>query len=78
MRGQVERLRRHACGVLTALAEGQGAGGRIGAVDRDLKALREAMADEDPRAPEAEVHAAVAFGLQEVRRTLDRLVEAQG
>jgi len=56
----------------------KGARERIGAVDRDLASLREAMEDEDPRAPEHEVHAAVAFGLREVRRTLDRLVEAQG
>ncbi len=76
MRGQVGRLRQHAVEVLVRLAEGQGTAGRIGAVDRDLRDLREAMEDEDPRAPEHEVHAAVAFGLQEVRRTLQRLVEA--
>lgn len=76
MRGQVGRLRRHAVEVLLTLAAGYSAGGQIGAVDGDLQDLREAMEDEDPRAPEYEVHAAVAFGLQEVRRTLQRLVEA--
>ena len=78
MRDRVGRLRAHAVEVLVALSEGKGARERIGAVDRDLASLREAMEDEDPRAPEHEVHAAVAFGLREVRRTLDRLVEAQG
>jgi uncharacterized membrane protein YccC len=76
MRSQVGRLREHAVEVLARLAEDKGARERIRAVDRDLRDLREAMKDEDPRAPEHEVHAAVAFGLQEVRRTLQRLVEA--
>jgi hypothetical protein len=36
------------------------------------------MREDDPWSPEHEAHAAVAFGLREVRRTLLDLLEAQG
>jgi hypothetical protein len=49
----------------------------MGAMDATLERLREAMGAEDPRAPEHEVHEAVAFGLREVRRTLRGLAEAE-
>lgn len=86
---QVEGLRRDACAVLLHMAdrhgaEKQGAAGRrepeerIAAIDATLERLRAALADEDPGAPEHELHGAVAFGLREVRRTLAALVDAQG
>jgi uncharacterized membrane protein YccC len=76
MRDQVERLRRDACTVLTRLAEGKDEGSRIGAIDATLDELRDRLGEEDPHAAEHEVHAAVAFGLREVRRTLGALIEA--
>jgi uncharacterized membrane protein YccC len=76
MAAEVEGLRRAACEALTAMAEGRGPG-RMGAMDATLERLREAMGAEDPRAPEHEVHEAVAFGLREVRRTLRALAEAE-
>jgi uncharacterized membrane protein YccC len=78
MRDQVERLRRDTCHVLTRMAEGRGEGRRMGAIDATLEELRERLDAEDPRAAEHEVHAAVAFGLREVRRTLGALIEAEG
>lgn len=80
MRNQVERLRRNAVEVLRALSEGReaAAGQRLGAMDATLERLREAMQEDDPLSAEHEAHAAVAFGLREVRRTLLDLIEAQG
>lgn len=80
MRDQVESLRRDAVAVLRRLSEGRegAAGRRLGAMDGALERLRVAMGEEDPRGPEHEAHAAVAFGLREVRRTLLDLIEAQG
>ncbi|CAA9414958.1 MAG: hypothetical protein AVDCRST_MAG15-1828 [uncultured Rubellimicrobium sp.] len=78
MRDQVHALRRDTCAVLTGMAEGRDAGGRMGAIDATLGELRRRLDEEDPHSPEHEVHAAVAFGLREVRRTLAALVEVQG
>ncbi len=80
MRDQVGRLRGNAVEVLRALSEGReaAAGRRMGAMDAPLERLREAMGEDDPWSPEHEAHAAVAFGLREVRRTLLDLIEAQG
>ena len=81
---QVKALRRDACAVLLHMADGPRAGGRrepekrLDAIDAALDRLRAALADEDPGAPEHELHGAVAFGLREVRRTLAALVDAQG
>ena len=77
MRDQVEALRRDACAVLTGLAEGRRGGRRIGAIDATLGELRRRLDAEDARSPGHEVHAAVAFGLREVRRTLAALIAAQ-
>ncbi len=77
MRGEVEALRRVACGVLIGMAEGrQPTGRRIEAIDATLERLRAAM-ELEPFGADHEVQDAVAFGLGEVRRTLTRLVEAQ-
>jgi hypothetical protein len=77
MRGQVGGLRREAVAVLTALAEERaGAGARVEAMEDTLTQMREGIQAEDPHEPEHELHAAVAFGLREVRRTLDALVTA--
>ncbi len=77
MRGQVGGLRREACAVLTGLADGTpGAGARVEGMERTLAQMRAGIEAEDPREPEHELHAAVAFGLREVRRTLDALVAA--
>jgi hypothetical protein len=77
MRGEVEVLRRQACGVLIGMAEGRPAEGRrIDDIDAALERLRAAM-ESEPYGAEHEVQDAVAFGLGEVRRTLTRLIEAE-
>jgi uncharacterized membrane protein YccC len=74
MRNQVGGLKRDACAVLTALAEGRRqVQAPIRAMDKTLARLRRAMEAEDVGAEEGELNAAVAFGLSEVRRTLGAL-----
>lgn len=78
LRDRVGVLRRDACDVLEGMANGaRRVDRRIGAIDATLGELRQALDEEDPAAPEHEVHSTVAFGLQEVRRTLAALIEAQ-
>lgn len=88
LRGQVEQLRRSACRVLTALAEGkepeeEGSGGDaaekvgdLGGIDAALSRLREAQAEDDPTSDLHRTRNALAFGLHEVRRSLVALIEA--
>lgn len=77
MRDQVARLRREACAALLGLSEGRREGARMAEIDALLAGMRTALEAEDARAPGHELHAAVAFGLREVRRTLLALARAQ-
>lgn len=78
LREEVDALRRDACEVLTSLAEGDRTPGPgIRRMDRALGALHDSLASDDPASDRYRTRAALAFGLQEVRRTLAALVEAQ-
>lgn len=72
---EVSALRRQACDMLRALAEGQERsedGTRQ--IDETLKGLKAALADDDPRSDLHLSRNALAFGLYEVRKALAELV----
>ena len=73
----VDLLRRHACEVLKALAEGKAEGtDRIEAMEATLERLREEVAQDEADARLHRGRSVVAFGMDEVRRSLLALVEA--
>jgi len=77
LRVQVDELRRDACEVLTALADGRRDPGPWTArIDQSLRKLQEVLAEDDPSSDLHRGRNAVAFGLHEVRRNLADLIEA--
>ncbi|EYD71548.1 hypothetical protein Rumeso_04949 [Rubellimicrobium mesophilum DSM 19309] len=78
MRGEVEALRRETCEALTRMAEGRRAEAGIGEIDSLLSRLKAAVDAGEAVAPEHDAQTAVAFGLREVRRTLEALIEVEG
>lgn len=76
LKENVSTLRRETCDVLTALAEGKNKpDSRTPEIDEALKRLKGALAGHDPATDLHQSRAALAFGLQEVRKDVAELVE---